>query len=84
MPGDSLDAVEFFMELEKEFNVELSDSDAEGIDLSITVGEIYRLMTHSEARPAPEEPTWRHLALFVAKFANLRPENVRWDTRPLF
>lgn len=35
--ADSLDVVELIMELEDEFNIEISDEDAEGIS---TVGEV--------------------------------------------
>lgn len=37
--ADSLDVVELIMELEDEFNIEISDEDAEGIS---TVGEVLK------------------------------------------
>lgn len=44
--ADSLDTVEFIMSLEDEFNVEITDEEAEKIT---TVGHVVKLVTEAEA-----------------------------------
>ncbi|HZS58358.1 MAG TPA: hypothetical protein VFA43_03745 [Gemmatimonadaceae bacterium] len=82
MPGDSLDAVEFFMDLERDFNVDISESSAERIGPSISVGEMYGIIAGTDVRPEPGDPTWRRLVLYVAKYMAVPADDVGWDTRP--
>ncbi len=51
--ADSLDVVEFIMELEDEFDIQIPDSDAEKIK---TVGEIIDYVEHAVAEKKAQEP----------------------------
>ena len=82
---DSLDRVEFVMELEREFGVDVSDGSAMAIAGDPTLGDIWRALRRLQGAPVPEgtappitDPTWRRLA----RLTGAPVDDVRWTDRP--
>jgi hypothetical protein len=82
MARDSLDLVEFMMDLEVQFGFNISDNDAERLGITTSVGDFYRVITGKDGRPAPDDPTWSRLATMVAKLMETEVNDVTWETRP--
>ncbi len=84
MARDSLDIVEFVMELEREFGTEFLSESFDRIRpyTDITVGTIYSSLTRSSSIPTPRDPEWHRLAVIVARFLTIPVDDVTWDTRP--
>ena len=87
--SDSLDLIEFVMDLEK-LGLELPDEDVVRLSRDSTVGDIYRMLAarqagvepQSVARPEPYDPLWLRLVSAVAQLRQVSPTTVGWDTRP--
>ena len=82
---DSLDRVEFVMELEREFGVDVSDGDA----ANPTLGDIWHALRRlqgaqvAEGTPPPvADTTWRRLAQFAARRTGVPVDDVQWTDRP--
>jgi hypothetical protein len=86
---DSLDRVEFVMELERQFDVDLPD-DVVQLGVALTVGDIWRAAFWSQTggHPPdgevvpPRDPRWAPFIRLVAKMCDLSPADVHWGTRP--
>ena len=87
--SDSLDLIEFVMDLEK-LGLELADDDVVRLTRESTVGDIYRMLAARQAgvepqsvgRPEPYDPLWLRLVSAVAQLRHVSATMVGWDTRP--
>jgi hypothetical protein len=85
---DSLDSVEFVMQLEREFGVDLPDREAEALSPGMSLAAVWRLLRRQQGAPVGEDtvppasdPTWRRLAGVVARITETPVDDVRWQDR---
>ena len=82
---DSLDLVEFWMEIEAEFDVSLSQSERVGMSLT-TLGAVWKAIVTTrtgvevDGPPPMADPTWLHLRRFAAERLKLPLADVNAET----
>ncbi|AHG92920.1 hypothetical protein J421_5385 (plasmid) [Gemmatirosa kalamazoonensis] len=86
---DSLERVEFVMELEREFGLDLGDRDVEALGSAPMLADVWRTLRRLQGAPVGEDdmplaadPTWRRLARVVARCMAMPLDDVRWTDRP--